>query len=225
MKILIIEDEADILRAVAKALQKQGYQTDSAEDGDAALELFFVNEYDLIVLDINLPYVSGLDILKKVREKSPSLPVIIMSAMGEWEDKVKGLDLGANDYLAKPFHIEELLARVRANIRASGINTDIILRAGSLLLDGTRRKVSASGVALELTRKEFDILEYLLRHKGRVCTETDLLEHVWASDTDMFSNAVKVHISTLRKKLCAAKEESLIVTVRGHGYKVEDEKI
>ncbi|MBP8855440.1 MAG: response regulator transcription factor [Oscillospiraceae bacterium] len=224
MKILLLEDEADIRRAVSKALTKQGYLVDEAEDGKQALLLFDINEYDLLVLDLNVPLVHGLAVLQSVRasahEQKSKVPVLILSAMGEWDDKVKGLDLGANDYLAKPFHIEELLARVRANIRAASPFAAQALQAGGLVLSMAKRQACAGGVPLALTRKEYDILEYLLLHKGSVCTETDLLEHAWASDADMFSNAVKVHISSLRKKLAAAGEAERVRTVRGHGYMI-----
>lgn len=218
MRLLIIEDEADILRAVSRGLRKCGYAVDTAEDGLDGLELCALNQYDLIILDLNLPGMDGMEVLKKLREEDPETKVLILSARYSVEDKVLGLDEGANDYLVKPFHFAELEARVRALLSRRFSREPKLLTCGDLSMDIVTRKIAAGGDILDLTAKETAILEYLLKHQERAVSAEELLEHVWDSEADLFSNAIKVHISALRKKLGPVCQ---IINIRGAGYQLE----
>lgn len=218
MKLLIIEDEADILRAVSRGLRKCGYAVDTATDGASGLELCLINQYDLLILDLNLPGMDGMEVLQKLRQQDQELKVLILSARYSVEDKVLGLDEGANDYLVKPFHFAELEARVRALLSRRFSREPKLLLCGDLSMDIVTRKTAAGGQILELTAKETAILEYLLKHQERAVSSEELLEHVWDSEADLFSNAIKVHISALRKKLGTACQ---IVNIRGAGYQLE----
>ncbi len=218
MKLLVIEDEADILRAVSRGLRKCGYAVDTAVDGVSGLELCLINQYDLLILDLNLPGMDGMEVLQKIRQQDQDLKVLILSARYSVEDKVFGLDEGANDYLVKPFHFAELEARVRALLSRRFTREPKLLLCGDLSMDMVTRKAAAGGQMLELTAKETAILEYLLKHQERAVSSEELLEHVWDSEADLFSNAIKVHISSLRKKLGTACQ---IVNIRGAGYQLE----
>lgn len=217
MKLLIIEDEVSLQTALARGFIKLGYAVDAASDGEEALELYYSSRYDAIILDLNLPKLDGLEVLKEIRRDDRASKILILSARGEVEDKIKGLDLGANDYLAKPFNFRELEARIRALIRRDFSLQNTKISASGLTLDTALKRVYFRGNEIKLTKKEYGILEYLMLNKGSIVRGEDLIEHVWSSDADLFSNAFKVHINALRKKL----PPDCIKNVRGQGYYVE----
>ncbi len=219
-RILVIEDEKRIADFVARGLESAGYTVDSAADGAAGLELVHATDYDLIVLDLMLPDMDGLKVLEKIRNRKLSPPVLILSALGAVDDRVKGLERGADDYLGKPFSFTELLARVRALLRR-GQPTPERLQVGDLVLDCIRRKVTRSAEPIELAPKEFSILEYLMRNRGRALSRTMIVEHVWDMDYDGLTNIVDVYIRHLRSKVDDRWPEKLIHTVRGVGYMIE----
>lgn len=218
MKLLVIEDDQDILRALDKGLRKCGYAVDKAEDGELGLEMLEVNRYDLVILDLNLPGLDGMEVLRRLRLLDQETKVLILSARQTVEDKVYGLDEGANDYLVKPFHFAELQARVRALLSRRFSRDRSVLVLGELSMDTVSRRVAVGEEMLDLTAKEAAILEYLLVNQRRPVRAEELLEHIWDSDTDYFSNAIKVHISTLRKKL---GDRCRINNIRGVGYQLE----
>ena len=220
MRLLVIEDERDLCEDIAKKLRLSGYEADTCVDGEAALELLAVERYDLVLLDLNLPKVDGMTVLRTLREHDQETSVLILSARSEISDKVDGLDAGANDYLSKPFHLEELEARVRSLTRRRFVQQDVCLRCGGLMFDTRSRMATADGQTLSLTRKESGILEYLLLNRGRPVSQEELIEHVWDSSVDSFSNSIRVHISTLRKKLRAALGYDPIRNKIGQGYEI-----
>ena len=217
MKLLIIEDETALRKALTKGFQKMGYTIDTAADGEEALDMYFSNQYNLIVLDLNLPKKDGLEVLIDIRDENKAIPVLILTARGEVSDKITGLDMGANDYLAKPFHFDELEARVRALLRRDFKTADTIIENESIRLDTALKKVFFNGDEVQLTKKEYGIFEYLMINKGKVISVNELTESVWESDADMYSNAVKVHINAMRKKL----PDDIIKNAKGQGYYVE----
>lgn len=221
MRILVVEDEAELCAAIAEGLELDGYAVDQSGDGAEACELILVENYDLVVLDLNLPGMDGLEILRAVREQNQEVKVLILSARSAVGDKVRGLDAGANDYLAKPFAFEELEARVRGLLRRSFVQQNTVLRCGGLSLDTARRTATAAGRELVLTKKELALLEYFMFHAGKIISQEELLEHVWNREADSFSNAVRVHVASLRKKLKAATGQELIQTKIGEGYYLE----
>lgn len=218
MRILIVEDEEDLCSIIAEGLQIDGYAVDQCHNGTEAYELICVEQYDLVVLDLNLPGMDGLDILRAVRHENQDVKFLILSARATVADKVTGLEEGANDYLAKPFAFEELEARIRNLLRRNFTQQKSTLAYGSLSLDTTARTVSVSGIPLTLTKKEFAILEYLLMHPGKVISQEELMDHVWDMEADSFSNAVRVHIASLRKKLRTVLKKDIIQTKIGEGY-------
>ena len=220
MRLLVIEDERDLCEDIAKKLRLSGYEADICFDGEAALELLAVEKYDLVLLDLNLPKVDGMTVLRTLREHDQETGVLILSARSEISDKVDGLDAGANDYLSKPFHLEELEARVRSLTRRRFVPQDVCLRCGGLMFDTRSRTATAAGQTLSLTRKESGILEYLLLNRGRPVSQEELIEHVWDSSVDSFSNSIRVHISMLRKKLRAALGYDPIRNKIGQGYEI-----
>ena len=220
MRLLVIEDERDLCEDIAKKLRLSGYEADICFDGEAALELLAVEKYDLVLLDLNLPKVDGMTVLRTLREHDQETGVLILSARSEISDKVDGLDAGANDYLSKPFHLEELEARVRSLTRRRFVQQDVCLRCGGLMFDTRSRTATAAGQTLSLTRKESGILEYLLLNRGRPVSQEELIEHVWDSSVDSFSNSIRVHISMLRKKLRAALGYDPIRNKIGQGYEI-----
>ncbi|MDB8553545.1 response regulator transcription factor [Turicibacter sanguinis] len=222
MKILLIEDEEDLIEALAHGLKKNGYVVDMATDGRDGLELSYINDYDLIILDLNLPSMDGLDILTEIRKRDQECKILILSARSDYSQRIEGLDKGANDYLVKPFDFGELLARTRALLRRTFIQQNTQLKHGDLIIDTAKRCVMYHQQPVELSPKEFAILEYLMLHKGRAVSAEEIMEHVWHSDNDMFSNAVKVHISTLRKKLSVYSKEDIILNIRGAGYIIHE---
>ena len=218
MRILVTEDEKDLADALAKGLERQGYAVDVAYDGEESLRLAEVNEYDLLVLDLNLPKVDGMEVCKRLRDSGSSIGILMLTARAGFDSRVDGLDVGADDYLVKPFHFPELLARVRAILRREGEHKKPILRTGDLVLDPNTARASVRDTQITLTAKEFGILEYLMRNVGRVVSQEELLEHVWSEDANLFTQSIKVHINNLRKKLDAAGGEGLISTIKGKGY-------
>ncbi len=220
MRILVVEDEKRIADFLGRGLESAGYAVDLAGDGATTMDLVHAADYDLIVLDLMLPDTDGLKLLERIRNRKPSPPVLILSARGGLDDRVKGLELGADDYLVKPFAFVELLARVRALLRR-GQPAPEKLQAGDLCLDCVRRRVSRSGEGIELAPKEFAILEYLMRNRGRPLSRTMIVEHVWDMDYDGLTNIVDVYIRHLRSKIDDRWPVKLIHTVRGIGYMLD----
>src|SRR3974390_1694791 len=216
MRILVVEDEKRIADFLSRGLESAGYAVDVANDGAKAVDLVHTTDYDLAILDLGLPDMDGLTVLHKVRNRKVSPPVLILSARGAVDDRVKGLEGGADDYLIKPFAFVELLARVRVLLRR-GQPTPERLQVGDLTLDCIRRKVTRSGVNIELATKEFSILEYLMRNRGRPLSRTMIVEHVWDMDYDGLTNIVAVYIRHLRSKIHDRFPVTLIHTVRGLG--------
>jgi two-component system copper resistance phosphate regulon response regulator CusR len=223
MRILVIEDERRIAEFVCRGLTEAGYTAQAASSGERALALLERNEYDLLLLDLMLPDMDGLELLGKVRSRQPSPAVLILSALGAVDDRVKGLERGADDYLGKPFSFAELLARVRALLRRGGSGAER-LQVGDLVLDCARRKVTRAGDAIELAPKEFSILEYLMRNCGHAVSRAMIVEHVWDMDYDGLTNIVDVYVRHLRSKVDDRWAQKLIHTVRGVGYMVDLEE-
>ncbi|MCK5682149.1 response regulator transcription factor [bacterium] len=225
MKILLVEDDRQLLEQVKNLLKEQRYLVDTATDGSQALDKIFAESYDLILLDIMLPKVDGLTILQEMRQANIVTPVLLLTAMGSVEDRVKGLDLGADDYLAKPFSIAELLARIRALLRREGRECDPLLQVGDVTLNTISRRVERAEKIIDLTPKEFSLLEFLLYNKNRPVSRITLSEHVWGDDFDPFtmSNTIDVHLKNLRRKIDYKNSgHSLIKTVRGVGFVIEE---
>jgi len=223
MNILIVDDDSELLEQLSLSLRKKHYRIETAEDGEKALDKIFETPYDLILLDIMLPRLDGLSVLREIRKAQLNTPVLMLTARSDVEDRVKGLDYGADDYLAKPFSMAELMARIRALLRRDG-KRDPILTAGDICLDTISRRVTQNSIPLNLTAKEFSILEFLLHNKGSVVSRFNMAEHVWGSDFDPFSmsNFVDVHIKNLRKKIKTQGEGSIIKTVRGIGFIIDE---
>ena len=222
MRILVIDDEPEILDKLRNILENERYTIDTADNGKTALERIWDNEYDLILLDIMLPHHDGFEILEEVRQAKITTPVLMLTAKSSVEDRVNGLNLGADDYLVKPFSVDELLARIRALIRRSKSGTPVIT-VGSIKLNTVSREVFKDDIPLQLTTREFSILEFLFHNMGRAVSRFSLAEHVWGDEFDPFSmsNFIDVHISNLRKKISGPDQEQIITTVRGFGYRVE----
>ncbi len=224
MNILIVDDDPELLDQLKVVLERNHYQVETADNGNTALHKIFDNNYNLILLDVMLPCLDGLGVLKEIREASINIPVLMLSARGDVQDRVKGLDTGADDYLPKPFSMSELMARIRAMLRRDG-QKDPVLKTGSLYLDTVSRTVTLDGAALKLTAKEFSVLEFLLHNKGRVVSRFNMAEHVWGDNFDPFSmsNFVDVHIKNLRRKIKAKQGEMPIKTVRGIGFIIDQD--
>ena len=201
MKILIVEDEKILNNTINKSLKDAGYEVESAFDGFDAMEMIEIESYDLIVLDLNLPNMDGMEILKNLRKEDVETKVLILSARSQIQDKVEGLDAGANDFLQKPFHLDELKARVRSLTRRNFIQNNTELSFDKIKFDSKNRTIFIDAKELKLTRKESGILEYLLLNQGRPVSQEELIDHVWDSSVDLLSNSIRVHISALRKKL------------------------
>ena len=221
MHILIVEDERALCDTIVRSLRRLAYSVDFCYNGNKALELIEVERYDLILLDLNLPGADGMTVLRTLRETDHETRVLILSARSEVTDKVDGLDAGANDYLAKPFHLAELEARIRSLTRRQFTQNDVVLSCGDLAFDTKARTASVAGQVLTLTRKETGILEYLLLNKGCPVSQEELIDHVWDNSVDNFSNSIRVHISSLRKKLRAALGYDPIRNRIGEGYVME----
>ena len=228
MRILVVEDEKKINDIIVKTLKQEKYGVDSCFDGEEALDYIFSVEYDIILLDIMLPKRDGFEVLKSIRKKGIKTPILFLTARDEIEDRVKGLDLGADDYLVKPFAFEELLARIRVVLRknsVSGEDSGNILKIANLTVDCNKHEVFRDDVLIKLSAKEFSILEYMMRNKGRVVSKEKIEEHVWDFDYEGGSNIVEVYIKFLRKKIDNDFSPKLIHTIRRVGYvlKVENE--
>ncbi len=225
MHILVVEDERTLCETIVRSLRRLAYSVDFCYDGNKAIELLGVERYDLALLDLNLPGADGMTVLRTLRQTDRDTKVLILSARSEVADKVEGLDAGANDYLAKPFHLEELEARIRSLTRRQFTQNDVVLICGELSFDTKTRIAAAGGQELSLTRKEIGILEYLLLNQGRPVSQEELLDHVWDNSVDTFSNSIRVHISALRKKLRAALGFDPVRNRIGEGYVMEEEKL
>lgn len=224
MHILVVEDERALCETVVRSLRRLAYSVDFCHDGNEALRLLGVESYDLVLLDLNLPGADGMTVLRSLRQEDRDTPVLILSARSEVTDKVAGLDAGASDYLSKPFHLEELEARVRSLTLRQFTQNDIVLTCGQVTFDTRSRIAAAAGKELTLTRKEIGILEYLMLHRGRPVSQEELLDHVWDNSVDNFSNSIRVHISALRKKLRAVLGYDPIRNRIGEGYVMEEDR-
>lgn len=218
MRVLVVEDQRDLNEIIVRKLRTEGYAVDACTDGTEALYCIEMNEYDAIVLDILLPGITGLGLVRKMRTRNDHTPVLMLTALGSVEDRVAGLDAGADDYLIKPFDFDELLARIRAMIRRNGARSSNIISYKGVELDMASHVVTRDGRAIQLTAKEYSILEYLLQNIGRVLSRDRLCSHVWNYDYDGGSNVIDVYVHHLRKKIDADFDEKLIVTVKGVGY-------
>lgn len=224
MRVLVIEDEAPLREQIIARLRSQGYAVDASGDGKEGL--YRGNEYpiDLAVVDLGLPELSGIEVIRRWRAAGRSFPVLILTARGRWQDKVEGLEAGADDYLVKPFHLEELLARVRALIRRSGGWSHAVLQCGPIALDTGTQTVTVDGQPIELTAYEYRLLEYLMLHAGEVVTKTALSEQLYEEDFDPDSNVLEVLIGRLRRKLDPQRALNPIETLRGRGYRFRLER-
>ena len=223
MKILVVEDEERLLESIREGLVHSGYVVDTALDGEEGSFMAFTNDYDLIILDINLPKKDGFEILKEIRERDREVNIIMLTALSDVDDRVKGFDLGANDYVLKPFHFEELKARIRSLLRRQTTIKNAVIETSGISFDTTKRTFSIDGEILRLTAKEAGILEYLFFNLGRYVTTEELMEHVWNDEVDLFSNVVRVHMSALRKKLKARLGKNIIRNEIGKGYIIDEE--
>lgn len=223
MRILVVEDEHKIANSIKKGLEQESFAVDVAYDGESGFDLAASEDYDAVVLDLMLPKIEGLEVCRKLREdENVHTPILILTAKGELDDKVNGLNSGADDYLAKPFAFAELLARIRALSRRPKQTLDAVLKVGDLTLNSLTFEVKRGKKTIELSKTEYALLEYLMRHKDKVLTKDKIINHVWDYDADILPNTVEVYIGYLRNKIDRAfpKSKSLIHTVRGFGYKI-----
>jgi DNA-binding response OmpR family regulator len=220
MRILVVEDERPIAEFVQRGLEAEGYSVSCAYDGEDGLAMALTGDYSLVVLDVLLPKLSGLEVIRSIRERDESLPVIMLTALAETDDVVTGLDRGASDYLTKPFSFAELLARIRAHLRQPGQASATELEVGQLNLNFRTRDVSRSGHSVKLTAREFELLAYLMRHPDQVLSRAQILNAVWGYDYDPGTNVLDVYIGYLRKKLSEADGDAPIQTVRSAGYRL-----
>tara|TARA_R110001592_G_scaffold175466_1_gene414628 strand:- start:56866 stop:57534 length:669 start_codon:yes stop_codon:yes gene_type:complete len=221
MRILLVEDETLLRQQLEKRLIQSQYAVDSAQDGEEGLFLGKEYEYDLAIVDLGLPKLNGIELIKQWRNEHIDFPILILTARGNWQDKVSGLDSGADDYLVKPFHLEELLSRVKALLRRSKGQANSLLNFGKLSLDLGAKSASFEGQVLELTAYEYNTLEYLALNKGKAISKTELTEHLYAQDYDRDSNVIEVFVGRLRKKLDPSGQLQAISTVRGQGYRFD----
>jgi DNA-binding response OmpR family regulator len=224
MRVLVVEDEADLADAIARGLRREGYAVDVAYDGDEAVEKLAVNDYDVVCLDLNLPRVDGIEVVRRLRADDRQQPprVLMLTARDGTRDRVIGLDEGADDYLVKPFDFDELKARVRALLRRDAGRSGALLRVGDIELDSSRHEARRAGRQLPLTPKEFALLRYFMSRAGQVLSQEDLLEHVWDENADPFTNTVRVTVMTLRRKLAETGDGQPIETVVGRGYRLRE---
>lgn len=218
MRVLIVEDEPNLRQQLIATLEGAGYAVDSAGDGEEGHFLGSTENYDAIILDLGLPEIDGLTVLDRWRKEGRTTPVLVLTARDSWSDKVAGLDAGADDYVAKPFQSEELIARLRALIRRASGNASAELTAGDIRLDTRSGKVTRAGEPVKLTAQEYKLLSYLLHHKGKVVSRTELIEHIYDQDFDRDSNTIEVFVTRIRKKLGA----DVITTIRGLGYSLDE---
>ncbi|MCB1627736.1 MAG: response regulator transcription factor [Xanthomonadales bacterium] len=219
MRVLLVEDEAPLRETLAARLQREGFAVDTAVDGAEGLYMAREVPFDVAIVDLGLPKLSGIDLVRGLREAGRRYPVLILTARGSWQDKVEGLKSGADDYLVKPFHIEELLARMNALVRRSAGWSKPVLECGPLKLDTTAQQVLVNDDVVELTSYEYKVLEYLVLHAGELVSKTDLTEHIYEQDFDRDSNVIEVFVGRLRKKLDPNGDLKPIETVRGRGYR------
>jgi two-component system response regulator PhoP len=219
MRILLVEDEAPLRETLAARLKRDGYAVDVAGDGEEGLYLGREMPVDIAVIDLGLPKMSGMELVTALRREGKKFPILILTARSSWQDKVEGLKTGADDYLVKPFHVEELLARINALVRRASGWTRSVLECGPIALDTTAQSVSVEGQAVELTSYEYKVLEYLILHAGELVSKADLTEHIYQQDFDRDSNVLEVFIGRLRKKLDPDNLLKPIETVRGRGYR------
>jgi len=224
MRVLLVEDEKKVASFIKKGLEEHGYAVDLASDGKIGLAMALDQLHDLVILDINLPEIDGLSVLRQIRDKQVVTPVLLLTIRATIEDKVIGLDTGADDYLSKPFSFEELMARVRALLRRRSDSKTPLLKVADLSLDPAARQVFRDGNRIELTSKEFAILEYFMRNAGRVLTRSMIINHAWDYDYEAETNMVDVYINYLRKKMDAAYQPKLLHTIRGTGYVMREEE-
>ena len=218
MRVLVVEDEPDLRRQLVRALEDAGYAVDQAGDGEEAQFLGETEPYDAVVLDLGLPKIDGVSVLKSWRAEGKNMPVLILTARGRWSEKVEGFDAGADDYLAKPFHFEELLARLRALLRRATGHASASIECGDLSVDTRAARATVAGEPIRLTSHEYKVLEYLMHHRGRVVPRTELVEHIYDQDFDRDSNTIEVFIGRLRRKI----GNDRILTERGLGYRLID---
>jgi two-component system copper resistance phosphate regulon response regulator CusR len=218
MRILVVEDEPIAAAVLAKGLREHAYAVDLAANGHDALEQVGVNDYDLVILDVLLPGINGIDLCRRIRADGLTVPILMLTARGGLDQRVEGLDAGADDYLPKPYHFPELLARVRALLRRGPTLTDAMLTVEDLSLDTRARRVERAGHQIQLTTKEYALLEYLVRRQGEVVGRADIAEHVWDDSFDPMSNLIEVYIQRLRRKIDDGRHVKLIQTRRGAGY-------
>lgn len=223
MKILLAEDEVDLNNVVTRYLKKNGYSVNSVLDGEEALDYLEYSEYDLVILDIMMPKVDGFEVIKKLRDKGNHTSVLMLTARDSADDKVKGLDLGADDYIVKPFDFNELLARIRAVVRRKYGNSSNKLVIGDLILDTSEKSVTRAGKQIELTGKEYEVLEYLMQSKNRILSRDQIKEHVWDFDYEGDSNIIDVLIKNIRKKIDIENGKQIIYTKRGLGYVIKED--
>lgn len=223
MKILLAEDEVDLNNVVTRYLKKNGYSVDSVLDGEEALDYLEYGEYDLVILDIMMPKVDGFEVIKKLRDKGNHTSVLMLTARDSADDKVKGLDLGADDYIVKPFDFNELMARIRAVVRRKYGNSSNRLVIGDLILDTSEKSVTRAGKQIELTGKEYEVLEYLMQSKNRILSREQIKEHVWDFDYEGDSNIIDVLIKNIRKKIDIEAGKQIIYTKRGLGYVIKED--
>ena len=223
MKILLAEDEVDLNNVVTRYLKKNGYSVDSVLDGEEALDYLEYSEYDLVILDIMMPKVDGFEVIKKLRDKGNHTSVLMLTARDSADDKVKGLDLGADDYIVKPFDFNELLARIRAVVRRIYGNSSKKLVIGDMILDTSEKSVTRAGKQIELTGKEYEVLEYLMQSKNRILSRDQIKEHVWDFDYEGDSNIIDVLIKNIRKKIDIEAGKQIIYTKRGLGYVIKED--
>lgn len=221
MRILVVEDEPTAAAVLAKGLREHAYAVDIANDGDAALEQAAINQYDLLIVDVLLPGIDGFEVCRRLRADGASVPVLMLTALGRLDDRVGGLDAGADDYLPKPYHFKELLARVRALLRRGPALASAVLSVRDLAIDTRARRVERAGRLIQLTTKEYSLLEYLAKRQGEVVGRADIAEHVWDDSFDPMSNLIEVYIQRLRRKVDDGNDVKLIHTRRGAGYTLD----
>lgn len=220
MRVLVVEDDLDLINLLEEGLTMYGYAVDKASDGDQAIEMAYIENYDIVILDINLPKKDGFEVLDEIRKFNQGVNIIMLTARSDIDDRVKGLDFGANDYMVKPFDLKELDARMRALLRRKSVTESTILEAGNMKFDTSSREAFVDNQKINLTQKETGILEYLFLNKERFVSSEELIDHVWDSNADSFSNSVRVHMSSLRKKIKELSGENKIQNVIGKGYRI-----
>jgi two-component system copper resistance phosphate regulon response regulator CusR len=218
MRILLVEDEAVAAELLAKGLREHAYAVDVANDGPSGLQQALINDYDLVILDVLLPGIDGTEVCRRIRSRGLAVPVLMLTARAAVDERVEGLDAGADDYVAKPFHFSELVARVRALLRRGPVLTPSVLRVADLAIDTRTRRVERGGQHIPLTTKEYTLLAYLTRRQNEIVTRSDIIDHVWDDNFDPLSNVIDVYIQRLRRKVDDGHEQKLIHTRRGAGY-------